>query len=333
MAIIKRSSRGFLALLFEVSIVILAISIIVLIFFKHINSSEYQLPEEQNTSDDIVIGLRVEEINWNGETIFPIENWKKDYAKRFNVPLVSISLDYIYVSQNYLSYNNIEQVCLSKIIVIAGGDNIFEENLTKEDLCSTEGINYFFNQSTNYATLLYNVYDDNYIDPYYFPFDKRTLSFGLSVDARLLDASNQEVASSIQPQVNANISSNKGRESWILENTNALNDLKLTLHRPIMYPTLSYIMLPVILIAIISLLFLITENKKKNNDDVEADYWEVAIGILGIWSIREVLLPDFIDGPTIVEDIILAFYIFLSFIILYIFIRSLIKRLRKKEKV
>jgi len=327
MPIVKRSNRNFLALLFEWSIVLLAIIVIVFIFFKHINSSEYRLPEEQNTSDDIVIGLRVEEISWNDDTIFPIENWKKDYAKRFNVPLVSVSLDYIYVSPNYLSYNKIEQACLSKIIVISSGNDDSEHNLTREDLCSTKGINYFFNQSTNHATLLYNVYDGDYIDPYYFPFDKRSLSFGLSVDARLLDVNNQEVPSSIQPQVNVKISSNKGRESWNLENTNTLNNLKLTLRRPIMYPILSYIMLPVILIAIVSLLFLITDNK----DDIEADYWQVAIGILGIWSIRDVLLPNFIDGSTIVEDIILAFYIFLSFIILFIFVKSLVRRLMKKE--
>ena len=91
-------------------------------------------------------------------------------------------------------------------------------------------------------------------------------------------------------------------------------------------------MLPVIFIAILSLLFLanVTDN---NGDEAESGYWEVAVGILGIWSIQEVLLPEFIEGPTIVGDIILSLYIFLSFIILFIFARSISKQLKKRKRI
>lgn len=307
----------------------IALPIIAGLFLWQFFSSESHIPQPADTSSDVIIGLRIEELN-NEDVIGSRTNdvnddldkisllpWKKEYMQRLNVPIVSVSLDYIFVSPSFLSTN---QICFSSLKIHKNDFNSDEQNLIKEEICARSGVNFYINQSTDFATFLYDKYGGDYVSPYFYPFDSRTINLGLLLDARFLDANNKELSSIVNPQVTTLVVSQRSENVWSLKSTSQINNLELTTRRPIIYWLLSVLMLPVIFIAISSLIFL----------DDEEGYWEVAVSILGIWSIREVLLPESIKGPTIVSDIILTFYLFLSFVILFIFTRTFINRRKSK---
>lgn len=309
------------------------------IFYIHIRSSQNRIPNYQNETADIVFGIRVKELDKNEINKFnqketpdiPLESWEIEYAQIFDTPLVLMSIDYIYVAEKFLVSNSGNQICIVKIEIRTNNDVGMPQSFIRENLCNGRGVNYFVNQSTNFAVLLYDKYNGEYSDPYYFPFDSRSISAELTIDAILLDADGKELSVFTRPTIQINVISQNGKDYWNFENHKNDNNIKLTLHRPLMYPILSVLLLVVIFVAILSLLLLVDDKNEKNDDAAEAGYWEVAVGILGIWSIQEVLLPDFIEGPTIIGDIILALYIFLSLVILYIFVRSADKNLKDKK--
>lgn len=312
-----------------VVLVLIVIIVIVMFFMQQVQNSSYDLPDISHTSSDLVIGLRVDEIDPGEIVNLSIESWKKDYIQRYNVPIISIALDYIYVSQKFLST---DQICFYNLSVSTKESSPITQSLINEEICNVAGLNFFLNQSTRPITFLYDNYSEDYVDPYFYPFDSRKFPFLLAIDVHILDKNNQELSTVSVPSVSVAVVSQRGKEVWLIENSDQINNLKLTSHRPLIYIVLSSLMLPVIFIAILSLLFLaeVPDKPGQEDEDAESGYWEVAVGILGIWSIQEVLLPEYIDRPTIVGDIILALYLFLACIILFIFVRSLLKQLKKK---
>lgn len=324
----------------EIVFLLIAFVLSASICYLHISSPQNKIPNEQNEIADIVFGLRIQELEKNkinkldytGIQNISIETWEIEYAQTLGTPVVLVSIDYIYISGKFLDSNHADQICIRKFEIRANNNVGTPKSLIKENLCNSEGTNYFVNQSTNFAVLLYNKYDDKYRDPYYFPFDNRSISAEITIEASLLDANQQELAVSNgkEPSINIYVVSQNGKDAWKLESYNN-GIITFALNRPIMYPVLSVLLLIVIFIAILSLLLLVDDTMAENDDAAEAGYWEVAVGILGIWSIQEVLLPDFIEGPTIIGDIILALYVFLSLIILYIAGRSVL-RYRKAQK-
>lgn len=333
----RGSSRKFrFPTLAEWGFLLIAFSLSISIFYIHIRSSQNKIPNYQNETADIVFGIRVKELDKNEINNFDqketqdisLETWEVEYAQIFDTPLALMSIDYIYVAEKFLVLNNANQICLAKIEIRANNNIGIPQSLIRENLCNSRGVNYFVNQSTNFAVLLYDKYGGEYRDPYYFPFDRRSISAELTIEAILLDAEGKELSLFTEPIIKINVVSQNGKDFWDLENHKNSNNIKLTLHRPLMYPILSVLLLVVIFIAILSLLLLVDDKNEENDDAAEAGYWEVAVGILGIWSIQEVLIPDFIEGPTIIGDTILSLYIFLSLVILYIFVRSALKNLK-----
>jgi len=58
-------------------------------------------------------------------------------------------------------------------------------------------------------------------------------------------------------------------------------------------------------------------------------FWEVSIAMLGLWSIREILIPNYINSPTIVDQTLTFMYILLLLVV----IASLAAKFRDKGVV
>src|SRR5512139_851393 len=136
-------------------VVVASISIIVL-FFTHIRTSNSNINDITTTNADMVVGLRIEEIDGKKIASLPLESrgsdynqvetWKVDYAQKFNVPLLSISVDYIYISPKFISSN---QICLYKLKLSTKSADPIVQDLIKEEICNVSGLNFFVNKSTS----------------------------------------------------------------------------------------------------------------------------------------------------------------------------------------
>jgi len=304
-----------------ISFVVLSI-LIGIFYFAQTIGLETDLPNPDETPADIQVGLRIEEINGLSDAHSAIiDLWEKDYTYRFNTPLVLVSIDYIYVSPNYI-FNN--KVCFQELSIMNREieDSNYQNLFNKED-CAKLGINYFVDQSTDFAVLLYDKYETDYKDPYFYPFDTRSIDFSLLTKARILNETDEEITMNNSPRVDVVVTTIKSsRYVWKLESGGINNDasnLKLTLIHPLLYQLFGLLILFAMWIAIVSLPF-----------TAEAEnFWEVTIGIFGLWGIQGILLPDNIQGHTLIGDLILYLYLLLSGTIIFIFIRSMIRRWRQ----
>lgn len=91
-------------------------------------------------------------------------------------------------------------------------------------------------------------------------------------------------------------------ETTYYEPTTRVN---ISQQRPLAQRMLTAVLLGSILIFILSLLW-IQEN---------SNFLEVAVGILlGLWGIQDVLIPSYITGPTLINTLILTFYVLLALV-------------------
>lgn len=296
------------------SLVRRVVYILIILLFLGVGLAFYfgliKIPKPDLKSD-IQIGLRAQEIGI-GETIDSItglEFWVDEYRNSLYVPLVAFSLDYIYVNPNTL--NGV--YCIGELKIISNDVAQPEQTLIQDPgICldtSQNYKNYILGYSNKFVILAYNPYGFSYSSPYRYPFDSRSLHFriftkvytGGQMARQYLDINPDIVIATSQSKI--------GRESWTIvpdpQIQNGKMNFMLTLTRPIKYQALTVVILITLGITILSLLL------------VEESFWEVAVGILlGLWGIQDVLIPKFVDPPTIVSDFVLFLYFLLSVVIL-----------------
>jgi hypothetical protein len=96
-----------------------------------------------------------------------------------------------------------------------------------------------------------------------------------------------------------------------------MTTVRITFQRPLGRRALTVILLGTLFVFILSLLFL----------EETATFLEVAVGILlGLWGVREVLLPPYVTGPTMIEPLVLMLYFALVVAVLLRAVRLFVQR-------
>lgn len=302
---------------------------IILLYFIWPNIHYYgtilKMVRSQST---ITIGLSLREIEPADIPVLDINAWQMQYLARHKVPFSLISLDYIYIPDSFISNGN--SLCIAEIKITSessldpSGDVIYlvneiideneVENTEKQEICLVAGKNVIFPDHFQIAPIAYS----KYIDPYFYPFDTRTVKYNLSSQLYFKDTgkdlnADTQVLMSVSPP------------RWIPNTKIATQlvdrdelELKTTFHRFPLFEVLS-IILPISMLFIFILLYRIRNEF--------GSFWEVIVGlILGLWSLSEVLVPSYIDYPTITGTLILFLYIIIGAIVIDSVIRQLSQR-------
>jgi len=158
---------------------------------------------------------------------------------------------------------------------------------------------------------------------FYFPFDRRITSFAISAPIRVPQTPTSTLIAPSVPRLFIEIDSpnwvNQFKSSVIyLGNGQNSSDslyrdsyqgpatvVSIVQQRPLSQRILTAVLLTSILIFILSLLFV----------KETGTFLEVAVGILlGLWGVQDILIPGYITSPTLINTLILAFYVLLAFI-------------------
>jgi hypothetical protein len=206
------------------NVTILIVTCIFSVQIYQLVKSSNPLPNEQNIQADIQIGLRIDEIDRNELDLASLELWESYYTYNTNLPLVIISVEYIYISPLFISRNDIKSVCFQGIY-IENKDVRVEikesephlQNLVTNYKCAESEMNYI--PSKNFAVLVYNPYKYGFRPPYFFPFDKRTINFDLSTKLTFRNDEDNDVDIKSIPNVRAvGRAQNSGESIWLLKN-------------------------------------------------------------------------------------------------------------------
>lgn len=292
-------------------IVIIALGLVLILQINEIVSAVSPFPRDGFTSADIQIGLHVDEVDRNEIEETPLELWEKSFVSKTNLPLVILSLDYIYLSPQFILENNAKTICFQEIsIQNLDVDQSPKQNLVEREECVEYGVNYI--ASGDYVALIYNVYKPGYKDPYFYPFDERTIRFDLVTNIRIYDNDKKEIAAKSLPIVTAVTRSyNSGENLWILSTESDNNQDRfqiLEMRRLLIYKILIGFVILLVFIVIRHLHLM----KRRS------DFFQVATGIfLGLWGMREILIPSSIATITLVDTIFLFLYLLIAMFIIY----------------
>ena len=269
--------------------------------------------EMYSNKSRVTIGLRLHEIDKRDIPQLKLETWQEQYLISQDVPLPVISLEYINVPKKLLAEDNL--LCINEIKITGNFDlsktGLVIYHLTDnndQNVCFPSGKNVVLTKDFQIDPFVY----DKYIEPFFYPYDQRTISYDVQTKMSLKKTGgdfivDQAVIVSTDPP------------RWIA-NTFIINSqiggtksLKTTLFRYPLTQLLS-IFVPISVLLIIRILPSLTNEI--------GSVWEVTVGlILGLWGLSEVLIPPYIDYPTIMETIILILYVGIAIFVMY-FIRN-----------
>ena len=171
---------------------------------------------------------------------------------------------------------------------------------------------------------------------FYFPFDRRSSSFAISAPVQISNSQTSTLIIPTSPRLSLKIEapnwtnqiektteylgfdpviklvfnsqkeeteSDQDEMEFIGEEP--VTNISIVQHRPLSQRILTAVLLTSLLIFILSLLFI----------QETGTFLEVAVGILlGLWGVQDILIPSYITGPTLINTLILAFYVLLAFV-------------------
>lgn len=259
----------------------------------------------------VTIGLTLHEIDTKDIPNLDLNVWERQYLARDELPLSLVSLDYIYVPEELISDN--DSLCVAEIKIfstftLGTMENVIyslNENTDHQDICFAGGKNIILPKYFQITPIVYS----NYHNPFFYPFDFRTIKYSVSSQLYFkstgenLDADTKILMSVSPPYWTSNTN--------VISQSEEQKSLRLstTISRPSLVKVLS-IIVPFSVLLIILIL-------PKIRNEI-GSFWEVIVGlILGLWGLSEVLIPPYIDYPTIIETIILFLYIIIGLFIIF----------------
>lgn len=294
------------------TVILLASILLTTVAIQAVNFTQ-QIPPPTEFSSDIQIGLRVNELDLSEADSLHLEGWKRNYIFSSNLPLVTLTLNYILISDQFVLENNIKHVCFIDFYIVNQDVEEPTQDLLSDETCMEYGLTYIPGQSNDIAALLYDPYKSDYTNTFYYPFDKRSVSFNIIIKTRFLDHNNNNLE--LSPDVRIFVTSGNSEDLWSLYPINdGESGFDLRLSRPLIYQIL------LIMVSLIVLLLMIHLNRINRRDS----FWEITVGIfLGLWGIHDVLIPVSINSRTLVSSVILFLYLILTlFIIVEHFVKS-----------
>jgi hypothetical protein len=162
---------------------------------------------------------------------------------------------------------------------------------------------------------------------YYFPFDYGEFSLVVRAAIARPEPDGQWTTTEIAPDVGGWITwpgwdkSISVEKSAVQSVANAppigMTTVRITFQRPLGRRALTVILLGTLFLFILSLIFI----------EETANFLEVAVGILfGLWGVREVLIPSYVTGPTMIEPLVLMLYFALVVAVLLRAVRLFVQR-------
>jgi len=266
--------------------------------------------------DKIVLGLRIAETGQQ-----PIVSQDQANSRgRYNGETMAVSLNYITIPSNKMKKG--QQFCIQKFVVL--NINTFTSNLDplegsliENPICIGTGTTYFKYQKIPEG-LIYSE-DSN---PFYFPFDTQTLNFDILLDAFVLEQTGEKKTALVDSKkfdIKADLYPPKWQKNIKLIDRLVMDvgvvETDLTLKHPIFYRVLTMILSLLVLIILLTLQYI------RNLED----FLQIAVALLlGLWGVQQVLVPDYIDFPILVNYVILLLYLYLAvFIAVEIFKKTL----------
>ena len=268
----------------------------------------------------ITIGLTLHEIDTNDIPNLNLNIWEKQYLARHEVPLSLVSLDYIYVPKYLVSDD--DSLCIAEIKIFSDstlrtlGDVIYlvNENTGKQNICLGGGKNVILPEQFQIAPIVYSEYSP----PFFYPFDVRTINYSLSSrlyfksTGKNLDAKTEILMLVSPPRwiPNTNIISRS-------EDENGLN-LRTSITR---FPLAMFLSI-IVPFGVLSIIYMLPGIRNEIGS-----FWEVIVGlIVGLWGLSGVLIPSYIDYPTIIETIILFLYVIIGLFVIVSVVRQISQR-------
>jgi len=263
----------------------------------------------------------------NAAGVLNLSPEQRELVDRFSIPLMIISLDYIYLPP--LTISDTDRFCVQELSVLGEikGLEDFELFRNSQKLlvdntgqaCFQAGLNYVVIDTVAVRPMLPR---NRNLGEYLYPFDDRLLGFEV-----LLKGYVEKKDGTTESVSNIDVRINLSHTRWVETTTSeefrvdgfVAKELQVTLKRSWVYRTLFFIIPIIALVALVSLIAL--ENL--------GSFWEVSIAMLGLWSIREILIPNYINSPTIVDQTLTFMYILLLLVV----IASLAAKFRDKGVV
>lgn len=297
-----------------------------------------QILTKDNKVSDLVIGLKVIELTGDDIKNMPIVDLsdsgeennvnsklnrsgitlnEKALINKFNIPVIALSLNYVYLSSSTVGEN--DELCVEEV-KIGGLDKldalndyglfsrdqiIFSNN--DEQVCFKSGYTDIVNEKIAFRPLLLK---NPSVTEYYYPFDARILDFGLLFKGYF----RKEGAQGEFPKdLNVKIMLTPSRWSTtFVEKPNYIGgylgkEILVTLNRPWYYRCLFFVIPVIVVVALISLISI----------DSLGSFWEVSIGFISLWSVHEILIPNYVNSPTIIDQVITFLYLLLGLVVLF----------------
>jgi len=318
---------------FFIPIIILGV-IIIFLFLIFILSREKILGKYFDETT-ITVALKVREVDTDNISFLNISPPQKATFTVLNEGVVLVSLDYIYIPKNIFLGDN-QQLCIEDIKIEDLEYQVPSLQTAKQDLvtsdlpvCISYGKNFILSDSQPQDRLSTTIPTSEVVgiigyssfeDPYFFPFDTRQIKFRILLDAYVLHNGEKDVVDTTSIKFDASNPDHRWRLFPVSSGNNVDKSFTLEFNRPVVYPALVIIISIVLLTIVIYHIYAI---------DIEVEvYWQVIFGLfLGIWSIDQILVPSYINFPTVVTSIILALWLIISISMVYeLFIKPRIRK-------
>lgn len=296
------------------------------LLFMPITGNYFSLYVKSAFDPKIILGLRISELSEEEVKGLKLEPWQSNYYQRFDIVPVTVSLDFIFIPSKFQN----QEFCISELsIVVSGIESVYGNPKRLESKLFDAPTPYCLEKDLQTGTPIVltggemKAFDYQiFIPSLWYPFDSRYLK----IDSLLVKGTFDEDIV-FDPAIQITNTSPRWI-AWISKYDEPKGDSKhwevtsmqITVARHSLYRVLA-ILMP----FIVGFILLKISPLAKNNKD---SFWEIIVGlILGLWSLSEVLIPNYIDHPTLIGNIILFLYV--PFVLYIVFMNVTAKNNRR----
>ena len=295
--------------------------IAVYFLFMPIPSNLLALHVKSIFNPEIIIGLTIKELSDEETRRVALEPWQRDYYQRFEASPIAVSLDFIFIPRAF----DKRKICITELDIVSSGiagvnvepTTIVSKLVFDTPFCLGPGKNYFVQQESETSET--KVFDyAKWTNSFWYPFDYRVFKIDLFLvkgdfDKNIVFDPALQITSA-SPRWISWVSkfgkSGGDTKQWEVES------IRIVVARHMTYMALA-ILVPFIVTLILGKVLPAVINNVST-------FWEIVVAlILGLWTFSEALIPNYIDHPTIIGNIILFMYVpLIAYIVLAGIIRN-----------
>lgn len=200
---------------------------------------------ENRYGNNIVVGLKIKELSEEDYKHITLPKWQQLFRTKLDIPLMLITVDYIYVPESAF---NKGRICIETLTIqnLKPEERQIEVVLVKSTasytVCLNPGINYLIQDSIESDIEIQAFILDSYTNPFWYPFDRRTLKFDLQLKAFYHEQPGVENKFTVNPAIETQtIPPTWFSRAFVSENPGG-EEVRVVLSRPPLYAVLSVLM-------------------------------------------------------------------------------------------